>query len=537
MTETGQSTPDVVPAQRPLRWELLLLTAAGFTLVMLQWSLERGRLAFLPQYDDVGYVTEGLRLRDRIFDSGWAGIVADYHADIPHAPLFRCLSATGYFLFGMHDWSPYAACGLLVFLLIFFVDRLMLPSPWWIRLGAVAFTLLTPLSAILVTEFRPDPANALLTAIAVTLLLRTAFQRSSSELLAGLFFAMALLIKPTVFPSTIVLVAAALIIGAWYGWMRDREHWTRRRIFRRIVAVTTPAIVLAGWYFVARFDYLVHYIWVNMFGTDQHIWAVRLSLKDRLLYFTTGPGGTFALRNELWVIVAILAAGTAVVWWYRPREWMVRWTAIAAILSLAYALPTIATVKQEFFGLNFQFLLLFGSLITVREFARVQLLYFSKCAAKFCVVCVLLIAVALARFPTPWAVRGEYPQKRNQQAIDVYHQVSAYSKGRPISVLVTTGGFVNRYLMAHLAAYDNQPQITFTDALRTNNPADYSPLYDASDMVIAAGMDNTDIPQMPSAAIRDQTLSLIRARKDFHLDKRVDGPNGPYYIFARGGQN
>lgn len=528
--------PDTTADAKPTPYFCLLLVAAVFTVIMLNWSLNRGRLVFHPQYDDVQYISEGLTLRDHLYAEGWKGFVTDWKARPHHTPLYRTMAAVGFLLFGTYDWAPYATGGFLIFAMLMFLDRLLLPAPRLVRWGAMVFALFVPLSQLTVTEFRPDVPNGLLTAMAIVLLLGPAYGRRTGGWMGGVCFAAALLMKPPAVPNTVCLVGAATVVGIAAGWVLDREYWTPRHMGRRIGEVLLPAVVLAGWYYVLRFDHVYDYIYRNMFGEHKYLWEARITLKEHLTYylFGEGTGGGVMLGRQLWVLAAAVVVSIILTLIDRRREWIVRLLAFSVLLVGAYLIPTLAAVKWPFFGTNFQWLLLFSALLPLRGLLCEPVAPWLKRITPWLTGVFLLAAIAMGQFPTPWSTRGVFVDVRNQSVIDVYQEVRRLSNGRKARVVLTTVGYLNKDILDYLAAKDSDTSVTYYSQHMNGDLKLFNKEFDKADIVIAAGLDNLDVSGgFASSAIRDKTLKLIQSREDFTMTRRIISPFGPYYVFAK----
>ncbi|HEY2944983.1 MAG TPA: hypothetical protein VGN09_21295, partial [Vicinamibacteria bacterium] len=117
------------PATRVLLWIVL---SAGFTLIIVQWSLRHGRLILPPTYDDVGYLADGLSRLEVLYRDRLPGLLAEHFRHPPHSPFSSYLALAGFALFGAHDWAPYASNVIIVLALLAFVDYLLRERAWWV---------------------------------------------------------------------------------------------------------------------------------------------------------------------------------------------------------------------------------------------------------------------------------------------------------------------------------------------------------------------------------------------------------------------
>src|SRR5262245_60061410 len=83
---------------------LLLATmlAAGITTLVLRRSLERGRLASLPTYDDAYYLAEGAKWLARWRTEGAWEVVREYVSRPPHSPFSTAAAGVSFAVLGIH---------------------------------------------------------------------------------------------------------------------------------------------------------------------------------------------------------------------------------------------------------------------------------------------------------------------------------------------------------------------------------------------------------------------------------------------------
>ena len=196
------------------RVTLWIVLSAAFTLAVIQYSHQHGRLILHPSYDDVGYFADGLGRLQVLYREGPAGLFAEHVRNPPHSPFATYLALLSFALFGARDWAPYAGNAVIVFTLLAFVDYLLRAQSVGVRSAVAVFTLTVPFAGEAIAEFRPDIACGLLTAIAVVLLLERPSASTSlmRRRLAGGCLGLALLVKPAIFPLTLVLLVVSMIL-------------------------------------------------------------------------------------------------------------------------------------------------------------------------------------------------------------------------------------------------------------------------------------------------------------------------------------
>ncbi len=170
------------------RFVVWLVISVICTAWLVQYSCVHGRIAMEMDLDDVVYFNDGLDRLDRLYDQGWIGFVQDYYRAPPHSPFSSLLAVVSFGVFGIHEWAPYAGNGVLIFLVIAFSDYLLRDARAWQRWFCFILVCSFPLVEGAVSEFRPDFAAGLLTAMGIVLILKDSLTESSwrRRVLAGI---------------------------------------------------------------------------------------------------------------------------------------------------------------------------------------------------------------------------------------------------------------------------------------------------------------------------------------------------------------
>jgi len=189
--------------------------AVVFTSAIVQYSLRDGRLVIPPSFDDVGYMADGATRLCNFYQMGALPAFQNYVQDPPHSPYSTLLATAAFAVFGIRDWAPYAANGLLILAYLAFADHLLRGLPIWQKLLATVVLLSVPISAMAVHEFRPDHASALLIVLGGILILERPFITASWRrlLTIGAIFGLALLTKTPTFPATLAMMFGTLFLG------------------------------------------------------------------------------------------------------------------------------------------------------------------------------------------------------------------------------------------------------------------------------------------------------------------------------------
>ncbi|MFL6110325.1 MAG: hypothetical protein ACJ786_03095, partial [Catenulispora sp.] len=298
MTEVQR--PRYSVATLGIRLLLLGVLAAAFTLLVVHYSINRGKLLVPPTFDDIAYLKDGLFRLDALYKGAVPGLYGQYLKQPPHSPLATVLALSGFALFGVHDWAPYAANAVIILTLLAFADYLTRGMPLGQKVAALLFTLTVPIAAQSVYEFRPDMGAGLLTTIAMVLLLEESFVgvNPRRRMAAGTFAAAALLAKPSVFPVTVALIVATLVVVTLRDlYLQSREAGVPRvgagAYARAWLQVLVPAALLPLPHYVVNRQEIWEYLAQNVFGPNRDIWKFQGGLSTHLLYFVLGRGGQF----------------------------------------------------------------------------------------------------------------------------------------------------------------------------------------------------------------------------------------------------
>lgn len=519
----------------------LAAIALLFAAAQIRYSMDRGRLAVTPVFDDVYYFCDALDRLDAFYAKGLRGLFAYHVAHPPRSPFASYAAMTGFLLFGIHDWAPYAISTLLVLALLACGWGLMRGLGRWYQTAACLFLLTIPLSADMILEFRPDFAWGLAAALAIVLSLRRSLLDASLRyrLSVGLAFALALLCKTSTFPLTLVTVGFAWLLAAFCDRLDLGPVATIKRIARVWLQMLTPVALLALPHYLVAFHGIVAYISDNLYGHDRALWVRTGTTWFHVSYYLTGEAGQFVLRYHLWLLVLVLLIGTAA-----PvvrarvdpasRSRLRRVVCLAMVTLLALGIPTLNSVKSIFFGAEFQILLVLGSLLSIGMLLRGDAGRTGKLAGGAVLAIATLGGVCLFRFPDSWGQRGDAHVTANNRVV---HSVAALVIANTPpggTVFVTSAGPVSACAMKYIAR--EQGRLLSASSLdRSDDLSAYSTAYDSADCVVAAEAGTTEFfGFLPGTKILTQTLNLIRGRDDFDLAGSVISESGTHlFVFAK----
>jgi len=540
MTEVRSSArPSPTRAWLWARLPWWLAIAAAFTALFVQLSVRVGRLQSPLQGDDMMYFLDGLDRLEQFRSNGLRGVVVGYLDRPPHSPWSSFVAAGSFALFGLKEWAPFLGNGLLIVVLVGFVDFLAIGRGRWSRRFCLFMACTAPFAAQGVMQFRPDFAAGLLTAIGIVLLLRHNFAESAKgyQAAAGASFGLALLAKPTGSPFTLAITIGTLVLAG----ICDRV--TRRGLTLGSIAASWawclgPMVVLAAPHYALAWRNVAEVVALNTFSPQAEVWRMSGGQPFPWYYYVTGLGGRMMLRNHLYLFAAICLASSAFV--VRAREWeaIIRHLAFALVLMVAWGIPTMLGSFSPFFTQTFVVLLLFSAVLAVCDvLPRVPQdgtrFPWARGLAVAGAVVVPFIGIASRTSgvaPDPAQIRLHHEIYR-----DVLRRVRASSGGRPARVFLTCNGDIAPETLTWLARKEGLDASFRAEEISTD-PEVFRGEIDRSSLVLAVTTrGNGKVhPWLPSAEVADTVLAMVRSRPDFR-EVAALGPLGTkeYYLFAR----
>lgn len=514
--------------------------AAAFTSVFVLLSVKVGRLQSPLHGDDMMYFLDGLDRLDQFRSKGLTGVVAGYVERPPHSPWASFVAAGCFALFGMKEWAPFVGNALLIMVLVGFVDFLAIGRGRWLRRFCLLMACTAPFAAQGVMQFRPDFAAGLLTAIGVVLVLRGSFAESSRlhQVTAGVAFGLALLVKPTGSPFTLVMIGGTLALASLCDWL-TRPRLTVRRLASSWAWCVGPLLALAVPHYALAWRLVAKIVALNTTDPQAKVWKMSGGEWGEVFpwyYYLTGLGGRMMLRNHLYLFGAICLASFVFVVRTRDREAIVRHVAFALALLVAWAIPTMLACFSPFFTQTFVVLLLFCAVLAVCDvLPRVSIggpRWITRVAVAGAVV---LPFVGMASRTSGVAPDPDRIRMHHEIYRDVLQQVRARSGEGSARVFLTCNGEIAPETLTWLArndgvnaAFSAEEISTDVDVFRTE--------IDRSTLVLAVSTNGHGKvhPWLPCAEVADTVLASLRARPDFR-QVATFGPldANEYYLFAR----
>jgi hypothetical protein len=511
--------------------------SAAFTLLVLNYSLTRGKLIVPAKYDDVTYLRDGLAKLDSFYRGGLNGLLGSAIDHPPHSPFSTIVAFTGYAFFGVHDWSPYAANAVIIFGLLAFVDFLTRGLPPWQKLLCFLFTLTVPIAAQSVYEFRSDMAVGLLTAVFIVLIIQRPFVRAPARypVVAGVLLGITLLCKTSVFPITLGLAGSAMLAAT----VRDRILLGRAASIGAMAKawafVLLPGLLIPlPFYFHNRHE-IFYYVTVNALGSNSHIWHLHADLKTHLLYYATGAGAAPMLGRHFGIMAIVLIAGGALALSSGQKTRIARAACYAFVFLVAYVGPTLNPIKDPFLGVTFDFLMIFVTLLVFRDLLAAGGSSFEGRAAQLALVLLFVAGAWYAKWPMYWGERTRADVvMRNRYMNDLYQGVRSNAPDGKAKVLVGVSGvFVNADALGYMADKDGLTHLDFRSEFTNGDLDGFRRQLDGSRFVITGDVGNPeDDPNTPYSEILDRTLAMVRSRPDFSLIAVCPTDAGKnYYLF------
>jgi len=524
---------------------VLSAVAILFTLIQIQFSFDKYRLAQLPSYDDVSYFCDALSRIDsaQTPDASYIAMLRTFVKRPPHSPFSSVMATAAFLIFGVRDWAPYLMNSLIVLALLGCVDYCMRGTRVWQRVLAGIIVLCIPLAGVMVLDFRPDTAWGLAAAMAVLLPLLSGFIRASwrYHLACGGWFAAALLFKPPMFPLTLTSVIMAWILATICDWIENPAAFSLASAAGAWLVCLLPPLLLALPHYLNDWRNIYEYTFGTALGSGRKAASMSGSLMAQVRFFVDGGGGGFIFYTHIKMILAVLCLGVlyearrAIRGGRDDRIRLVRIAALGAVAFYTYLTPTVVGLANPFFGAEFQTLMVLGMFIVLRMFLanpdRPRVRLFGNLTLLVCTV----LAVRHATFPETWSYRTGSPTVRNNtRVVREVEQILLQHTVPQDWVFLTATGWLNSQTLQYVTRQDGR-WLNITDSgSESEDPKAYLHAFASVNIVIAAepGVDefNKYRPGLPW----DQTLAMIRQSAEFHQIGAVRSGSGKYfYIFQR----
>jgi hypothetical protein len=529
---------------RLARWGALCIVAFAFTLIQIQYSFDKYRLAEIPSYDDVTYFCDALTRIDAadVNAPHRQSLLASLASSPPHSPYSTIMATAAFMTFGIKDWAPYVMNGLLVLALLGCVDYFMRGASLWQRVMVIVIVLFIPLAGVMVQDFRPDTAWGLASAMAVLLPLRRGLVGRSwrFQLACGCWFAAALLCKPPMLPLTLISVLAAWVLASVCDRFENPAGYSFRSLAKAWIICLIPAVVLAAPHYLNNWREIYQYTVGITLGNGRKAASMTGGVVARLRFFLDGGGGGFIFHTHIKMILVVLCFGSlyvlqrAVDGSRTDRIRLLRIIALVLVTFFTYAVPTAVGLGNPFFGAEFQTLTILGMVIVLRMFLTCPDMPAARYFGNAVLVVCLLLATWHLTFPQTWSRHAGSPEVLSTtRVIRSVDKILEDNAAPGTWVFLTATGWLNSQTLQYVARQDGK-SFNISDGAESEDAKDYARAFASVDFVIAAepGVDEFN-SERPGLAW-DQSLRMIRQHADFHQIGAVRSGSGKYfYIFER----
>jgi hypothetical protein len=442
-------------------------------------------------------------------------------------------------IFGINDWAPYVGNIIIVLIVLFFVDLILVKTPWHWRLLCIIFTLTLPLMGYSVHEFRPDLATGAMTGIGITLLLVPSLFPTSTRfqsVIAGVAFGVALVSKITLFPLTFIFMLAALLLASLRDMILNRENVRNSKIIATWTRCLVPAFVIFFSFFAISWEHHVRYMASVVFGAEKTIWQMQGGLLKHVLYYLFGGGGKECLGKHVFILTFIIVGGLVIAYIKGKRDDFASMGLLVSGLVITYLIPTSFKIKSPFFGNTFYYTLLFTSIVSI----KIVLGSLESRAAKISqgmLISLTILGMVFFQFPGRALARMSPDYKKSLTRIDqtIFTDILQQGFTQESRVFYTFAGFLDNYTLNYRLMKNGYFGQTVWDLHKSDNLEAYNEAFDSADFVVA-GEFGTDYMYslLPSGKVADSTLKVLQERKDFSQVKHYRTPNGKsYYLFRR----
>jgi hypothetical protein len=493
--------------------------SAAFTALTLLWSMRFGRQVYYPKFDDIVYFDDALGRLRLLHHAGTTAFLQGLWKCPPHSPFSTALGMVSFALLGANDRSPYIGNGILVFACLAFAAYLARRTKIWQTICILLIVLSVRTLASTVTVFRPDFAIGLLLAMGPLLALERPFVFASRcrQAAIGAVFGLAMLAKPPMFPATLAIFLATLVLASIGDWINAHPPPSITVITNAWLVCLLPFVLLASPYYLRNGWHMWDYFYTNTYGRNRAIWEVRGTIGDRLRYFLVGPGGQVTIRYHIHLFIAIgLAAGAVYLKRGRSRE-ITQYFSVLAILSLALLMCAINPDKHEFMGLIFETPCMFAAIMPLCALATYGNLHCeSRRWTSAVLIGITLISIIQFRGPDFVASRTDLVVIDHHRIIDgIYRCLTDHAGSSDAGIYVIGTGDINPYLLRYRARIDGREWHAWDTALCGDMHVATMEIENANFVIAAEPGTGLMSERLRSSQLAGPVIVLLRNRGDF----------------------
>ncbi len=520
---------------------LCAVLATALTAVVVTHSLEFGKLAIAPDYDDSHSMVDG-GIRYLVWkQDGAAAAWQHYLNDLPHSFLHYYFAAVCFALFGVDAPVVYWASGVFVFGAALGC-ALLLQSVSLLRAGLlIAAFLCLPVAFNIIHDFRSECGMAALLFAACCAAFRSAWHGRYSvsfAVVSGCLLALSLGIKPAMFIYVLGIAGACSIVWIAAAFIRGKQH-----LKHSVVCIAVAWVVMVvpfSFHFILNAQQIFGYILTNAFASD--FWKQKGTFLDQLAFHYWGFPGVFQLGIFRYPIVLIAVIG--LIWTFifrRPSPLRAYLWSFAFLAMCAYAGVAINSINQNHFSMTFHLLLGASAVLSIALVAE------SLPRWPGHVVCGAAAALAIFFWDVP--VTQNYVERTREVGGDaalewrregprqVFDLVRAgWDKSEPPQAWAGAYGWIDGNTITWEAITDGLPWKVWNYYSRQpesgNLYPDWAEILVIPEPGVMGTIDlplNTTIPEMNRTAAEDPALQLVGAvadpaGKEIRVYRRVDIP-------------
>jgi hypothetical protein len=341
----------------------LFLLAALFTVYVVSWSFQNGKLAFPPDYDDSYSLVEGALRLDVARHGGVSALIQDYFNRNPHSFLHYYWTSLLFAIFGVSAAVPYWANMIFLFgvLLSFWslLPRISQIEKWNYTIAFLGM----PIAFHLVHDYRSEVTMASLLFMACSLVLASVSSEKKKTVYligAGILFGLSYAVKPVMFLYTLGMMGLCSIVIL----AKENENIFRlcREAILRVSILWAVAVLPVLPHFWIHEKKVFGYIYDVVFGSKYY--HIPADMGPTWSFHWLGYSGVWHLGGLNIYFAVILIAGLFLflVPPWRKYAFGIKWLYLAFLTIGAFAGIAINSVEQPFFGMTFQLLLVASAL-------------------------------------------------------------------------------------------------------------------------------------------------------------------------------
>jgi hypothetical protein len=399
----------------------LVLLACIYTAIILLISLRIGRLQTLPFYDDCTYFRDASIL---VFNFKNTGIIAllDVFRQYIHSPYCFFISFISLYLANFQTKYCYIWNVIPVFAGLAACYVATDKSSKFLSFTLCLCALTLPIFVVSASEFRPDPFWGFLLALNIIYILKCSnISNCHTGLISGALLSVCLLIKPTTFPLTILLVGCALFLKlifetqlySQFNWENFKYNIPKLSKFLIWFLFSSLFSLI---YFIPFGNQILEYFLMNAFGEYKSLWAPGGSNLDILGFYLWGHGGSNAMNFASILLILLALIFFIIILFQGDRNQKFVSVSLLIILCICYSILTWGEMKSVFVGFPFYSLLIVFCLNSIST--GISVINETKFSfPQFGIVILVIIFVTglfLFKFPAVCSVHPALAEFRNK---------------------------------------------------------------------------------------------------------------------------